>query len=180
MKTLKLIQQQTGSTRRRRPLRRPERLTFVSTPSSSLGISEIVTNENQRNQARTKRMQASWAVGVGKSEVWAIGGLFHMTGEAVESGRGALKSVQTVSLRSLPVARLAAATLAFHGLIRSRLGRLGAWPRTCRTLVSIRRCSDQTAATTNVNGRTSGVAGSLASPPATLRVARARVEDNDG
>jgi hypothetical protein len=38
---------------------------------------------------------------------------------------GALKSVQTVSLRSLPVARLAAGTLAFHGLIRSRLGRLG-------------------------------------------------------
>ncbi len=87
-----------------------------------MGISEIVTNENQRNQGRTKRMQASWAVGVGKSEVWAIGGLFHMTGEAVESGRGALKAVQTVSLRSLPVARLAAGTLAFHGLIRSRLG----------------------------------------------------------
>jgi hypothetical protein len=98
-------------------------------------------------------MQASWAVGVGKSVVWAIGGLFHLIGEVVEWGRGALKAVQTVSLRSLPVARLAAATLAFHGLIRSRLGRLGAWPRTCRTLVSIRRCSDQTAATTHVNGR---------------------------
>jgi hypothetical protein len=66
-------------------------------------------------------MQASWAVGVGKSEVWTISGLFHMMGETVESGRGALNSVQTVSLRSVPVARLAAATLAFHGLIRSRL-----------------------------------------------------------
>ena len=88
-------------------------------------------------------------------------GRFYMALAGAGRGRGALKVVQTVSLRSLPVARLAAGTLAFHGLIRSRLGRLGAWPRTCRTLVSIRQCSDQTAATTHVNGRASCAAGPL-------------------
>jgi hypothetical protein len=105
------------------------------------------------NQCEQNGCRPHGQLGLARVDVNFFGGRFYMARVAVGSRRGALKSVQTVSLRSLPVARLAAGTLAFHGLIRSRLGRLGAWPRACRTLVSIRRCSDQTAATTNVNGR---------------------------
>jgi hypothetical protein len=70
-------------------------------------------------------MQASWAVGVGKGEVWACCGLLFSLPDwlGVKGLWGALKASQTVLLRSLPLARLAAGTLAFHGLIRSRLGR---------------------------------------------------------
>ena len=55
-----------------------------------------------------------------QGEKWFFGGNFTCLDWGWEVAGGALKGFQTVSLRSLPVARLAAGTLAFHGLIRPR------------------------------------------------------------